>query len=260
MTTNHQPINSDDRMRAMPFYIVCDRSGSMSGEPIAGINRIVPSICGYLNGDPAAADCAHVGVISFDTGARVDLPLTSVSDLIDGERYPTLSAGGGTSFSSPLDLLAKTIPADVDRLRAQGFVVFRPAVYFLTDGQDNGGGWEPKLDALTHYDGETGAGFKYYPQVVPFGFGTALTANLDRLVWPKVSTDTYKPQYYMAAGNDISAIMNSIVAGLSWSIMNSAKAASGGQWVNAAPPQNAFGANTPVVAHDASPFPEGAAL
>lgn len=260
MTTTRQPIHSDDGMRAMPFYIVVDRSGSMSGEPIAGANRIVPSICRYLSGDPTAADCAHISVISFDTSATVDVALTSVANLIENERFPTLSAGGGTSFAAPLSMLVPTIQKDIERLKAQGFKTLRPVVFPVTDGNDNAGGWHEALHNLTHYDRETNLGFPYYPQIVPFGFGAADTASLDRLVWPKVPTETYTPRYYMATGADIAAIMNTIIAGLSWSIMNAAKAASGGQWVNAAPPAAALGANSPLVAHDASPFPDGAVL
>lgn len=259
--TAFQATHADDRLRAMPFYIVCDVSGSMQGEPIAGINRILPSIASYLAGDPTAADCAHISLIAFNTSARVELALTSVADLIDDNRFPTLSADGGTTFASPLELLERTIPQDVDGLKGKGFQVLRPAVYFLTDGQDNGGNWEPVLDRITHYDRETRKGFPYYPQIVPFGFGSALAANLDRLVWPKVKTSAYTPQYYLADSRDISSIMNSVIAGLTWSIMMSARSASKGAWTNAAPTQQALGGTqAPVQAHDASPFKDGAIL
>lgn len=258
MTT--QEVHQDDRMRAMPFYIVCDRSGSMLGAPLEGVNRLVSEICAQLNSDPASSDCAHISLIAFDTEATIAIPLSSVSDLLEAERYPTLTPGGGTSFSAPLDLLIQQIPKDVEALKARNFQVFRPAVYFLTDGHDNGGGWEPRLEALTRYDSETKTGMRYYPQIVPFGFGSALEANLDALVWPKVRTETYQPRYYLASGSDMAAIMNAIIAGLSWSIMTSARAASGGQWVNPAPEPSALGQGSTLQAHDASPFPEGATL
>ncbi|MDR1189695.1 MAG: VWA domain-containing protein [Bifidobacteriaceae bacterium] len=247
----------DDAIRAMPFYIVVDRSGSMAGAPIIGANTIIPAICQCLAADPTAADCAHLGMISFNTTARVDLPLTSLSDLIDNEAgsdlRPALVAGGGTTFRAPIEALIDQIPQDVDRLKARGFEVYRPAVFFITDGGDNGGDFEVPFGRLTR--------LKYYPQIVPFGFGAVSQPELDLLVWPKVATEAYTPRWYQGSGNDTGAIIAAIIRGLSMSIMRTSRSVSGaGLWVNPAPRTDELGHGSAVMAHDASPFPEGARL
>ena len=258
MATHDSVLNEDDTMYALPIYLVADVSGSMAGAPIDGVNKMIPSICNYLSTEPSAADCGHISIIAFDTAARVELPMTSISDLLDAERYPVLSAGGGTHIAAPLQLLRTTIQTDVDHLKSRGFTVRRPVVILLTDGQNARATWWQEFLELTNQF--EGAAFSYYPQIIPFGFGSTSDDILDGLVFPKVTTESYTPRYYLAATGDPGMIMSSMIAGLSRSIMVSARSASQGGWVNPAPTPEQLGSNSPILAKDASPFADGATL
>ena len=44
-------------------------------------------------------------------------------------------ARGGTSFAAALTLLRSEIAANIKQLKADGFVVHRPAVFFISDGE-----------------------------------------------------------------------------------------------------------------------------
>src|ERR1035441_8262650 len=112
----------------LPFYLVCDESGSMSGKPLDAINDSLPKI--------------HSEIASI----------------------PALTVKGGTNYSSAFDLLYDTIAEDVKQLKASGDQVYRPAVFFLSDGQP-GDNWEGSYKRLID------PSWTYHPNILAFGFG-----------------------------------------------------------------------------------------
>ncbi len=161
--------------QVLPFYLVCDESGSMDGPPLQAINESLPKIHNEIGSHPAVADKTKFCLIGFSDSAQVLLPL---SDLSAVASIPALQVVGGTSYSSAFDLLYDTIADDVQRLKANGDQVFRPAVFFLSDGQP-GDNWEASYKRVTD------PGWSLHPNVLAFGFGQIDAATLQRVATVK---------------------------------------------------------------------------
>src|SRR5260221_12947178 len=113
--------------QVLPFYLVCDESGSMAGQPLDAINDSLPKIHSEIGSNPVVADKTKFCLIGFSDTAQVLLPL---SDLSVVSTIPALQVAGGTNYSSAFDLLYDTIADDVKQLKANGEPVYRPAVFF----------------------------------------------------------------------------------------------------------------------------------
>lgn len=155
------------RATLLPFYAVCDTSASMrDGTRIDALNTAIASTCDAIALNPVIADRVRFGILGFAGDAEVALPLCDVA-LLDG--LPVLAPRGLTEYGRAFTLLRRTIEHDVAQLVADGYRVFRPAVFFLTDGRptDAGAVWRAALAELL--DGD----FPHRPNMVAFGFGDA---------------------------------------------------------------------------------------
>ncbi|GAA1802186.1 vWA domain-containing protein [Actinomadura chokoriensis] len=149
--------------QVLPFYLVCDESSSMAGEPINAINQSLPELHQEIGSNPVVADKTRFCLISFNHEAQVLLPL---SDLSNVTSMPAVTPSGGTDYGTVFDLLRKTIDQDVARLKTEGHQVLRPAVFFLTDGQPNDTTeWPAAHQRIT--DPSWGP----RPNILAFGFG-----------------------------------------------------------------------------------------
>ncbi|MFC6881407.1 MULTISPECIES: vWA domain-containing protein [Actinomadura] len=148
--------------QVLPFYLVCDESYSMAGEPLEEINKQLPEIFTEIASNPTVADKARLGIIGFGDRAEVLLPL---ADLNDVHQLPHLEPKGATSYSAVFTRLRDTIEQDIQELKADGHVPFRPTVFFLTDGQPTDHDWAAAHQRLTAQD------FGPRPTILAFGFG-----------------------------------------------------------------------------------------
>src|SRR5262249_16300712 len=118
--------------QVLPFYLVCDESGSMAGQPLDAVNHSLPKIHSEIGSNPVVAGKTKFCLIGVrDTGQVV----LALSDLSVVSSIPALQVAGGTNYTSAFDLLYTTIADDVKQLKADGDQVYRPAVFFLSDGQ-----------------------------------------------------------------------------------------------------------------------------
>lgn len=155
------------RATLLPFYAVCDVSASMRDEGrIDALNEVVHATCDAAAVNPVIADRIRFAVIAFSTDADVVLPLCDVG-MLDG--IPSLEPRGLTNYAPAFTLLRSTIETDVSQLVADDYRVFRPTVFFLTDGQpsDPRSQWKSTHARLVDRD------FPHRPNVVSFGFGDA---------------------------------------------------------------------------------------
>ncbi|MFI0487227.1 VWA domain-containing protein [Actinomadura sp. 9N215] len=173
--------------QVLPFYLVCDESWSMSGEPIKAINDSLPRLHEEIGSNPVVADKTRFCLISFSQEAQV---LLELSDLSEVTQIPQLTADGGTSYSSAFDLLRSTIEADIDRLKAGGHQVLRPAVFFLTDGQPN-----DSADWDMAYRRVIDPAWGPRPNILAFGFGDVNSETLKQIATVRafISDETLTP-------------------------------------------------------------------
>lgn len=162
--------------QVLPFYLVCDESSSMSGAPIQAINDSLPKIHAEIGSNPVVADKTRFCLIGFSTSAQVLLPLADLSAVT---QMPGLQAGGGTSYGSAFDLLYDTIRDDVAKLKTDGNQVYRPAVFFLSDGQPTDHNWAASYQRVT--DPSWGP----RPNILAFGFGQADSHTLQQIATVK---------------------------------------------------------------------------
>jgi uncharacterized protein YegL len=191
-------------LQILPFYLVCDESGSMSGSPIDAINVSLREIHTDVASNPVVADKTRFCLIGFSDHADVLLPL---SDLTSITGMPKLSAGGGTDYEVVFKLLRSTIDNDVSNLKRDGHLVYRPAVFFVSDGQPQKNNWQVALSILTD------PSWRPHPNIIAFGFGGA-----DVNVIREVAT----VKAFMADGTISSAeSLREFARYLTWSIVSS---------------------------------------
>jgi hypothetical protein len=89
-----------------------------------------------------------------------------------------LTARNGTSYTAVFTLLQEEIEADVARLKADGFVVHRPVVWFISAGlpADDPVDWHAAFKQLTTC--------RVYPNVVPCGVDAARPDVMGALIHP----------------------------------------------------------------------------
>ena len=120
-----------------------------------------------LRGEPLAAAKVRIAVLGFSDDVRVRL---AMSPRVDGETsLPEIAVRGATNYAAVFDDLLHRIPADVQWLRAEGYKVHRPVVFFLSDGQPtDGGSWRGPHAGLTDKARTPAA-----PNIIACGIGEA---------------------------------------------------------------------------------------
>jgi uncharacterized protein YegL len=170
--------------QVLPFYVVCDESYSMEND-IDALNDGLRELHAAVGSDPVVADKTRFCVVGFSDDAEV---LLELSDLSEVTQMQGLTVKGGTNYGAAFTLLRDTIESDVARLKREGCRVYRPAAFFLSDGQPNYD-WKDEFDRLTD------PSWKARPNVVAFGFGAVDKATLAQIGTFKafVANDTLKP-------------------------------------------------------------------
>ncbi len=127
-------------MRILPVYLLIDSSESMVGPPIEAINRGIEVMIKELKCNPYALETVWLSVITFDSIARVLVPLTEICNF----HLPEIQIKPGTSLGLALQLLLQQIQRDSKIGRSQGEKSnYRPLVFILTDGQPTDSFTEP---------------------------------------------------------------------------------------------------------------------
>jgi uncharacterized protein YegL len=172
----------------MPFYLVCDVSYSMHNEMTAlhdGITRLWDAIVD----EPLLDDVARVCIMSFSDEAKV---LVSLSQMSDCEGMPKFEYERLTNYGAAFRALAATMVADYAALRGAGFRVYRPCVYFLTDGMPTDHDWRQTFNTTLKQGPMAQLGMPAYPIFVPFGFRDADEEVLRRLAYPPRVSKWYR--------------------------------------------------------------------
>jgi uncharacterized protein YegL len=182
--------DEQSKAKILPFYLVVDVSYSMTQDgKLDAANGITKELKNALAEQPVIADKVRFSVIDFSDEAQVVFPLGDLSMQEDDVHF---DPRGGTSFVAAFRTLRTEIDRDVKQLKADGFDVHRPAVFFISDGDptDGEGEWQQAFVDLTSYDKATKSGFPYYPNVIPFGVG-ATPGTLKELIYPRERSKCY---------------------------------------------------------------------
>ena len=118
-------------MRRLPVYLLLDTSGSMYGEPIEAVKNGVQTLISTLRSDPYALETAYISIITFNSSAQQDVPLTELSAF----QQPNITAGGCTALGEALQLLSQKIKTEVTKTTAEVKGDWRPLVFIMTDGE-----------------------------------------------------------------------------------------------------------------------------
>ena len=136
---------ADNRGHLLPVYVLADESSSMA--PYAGdLNSGMVSLHEALRSEPMVAAKVRLSVIGFSDDVVVRM---SLADLRSEEMLPQLQIRNATNYQAVFEDLMIRIPQDIATLKASGYMVHRPAVFFLSDGQPSSHGWLTPHGQLT---------------------------------------------------------------------------------------------------------------
>ena len=204
----------------LPFYILCDESGSMDANGgIDAVNKGLPELHAAIAGDPLVSDKCRIGLITFSDIAEELLPLSNLSDV---QAMPGCAAKGMTNYGEAFNLLRVVISRDIANMKSQGIQVYRPAVFFITDGEPTDD-WEANHRALTDKNVNPQA-----PHIIAFG-----VAGANPAVIGKIGT---KAAFIANQGVDPGNALKEILKSLTNTIVNSSSSSSPTLMVQHAPP------------------------
>jgi len=125
--------SSNQGRRIVPVYLLLDESGSMDANGgIDGTNRGLRVLHQGIACDQIVNDNCRIGLITFSDIAEELLPLSNLSDV---QAIPGCAAKGMSNYGEAFKLLRDVIDRDITNLKSQGMQVYRPAVFFITDGE-----------------------------------------------------------------------------------------------------------------------------
>jgi uncharacterized protein YegL len=209
-------LSTDDGLLALTFYFAIDVSYSMENSgAIHSAAKIVPEVIDAISLSPVLSDVVRVGLIDFSDDARVVLRLDDVRNVTN---IPPLTARGGTSFAQAFKLLLKEIEADRIQLKSEGYKVYRPAVFLITDGEPT----DPEQITEAAFRELTDPSFKARPNIIPFGVDQATKEQLDKWVYPPPGSPKAMRSYVADPGRDPADAIKQLAEVLISSIVASA--------------------------------------
>lgn len=182
------------------------------GPNIGELNDGLISLQDELQRESFAAAKVRFSVIGFSDTAFTYL---EPADLRTAPRMPELTAQGLTSYCAAFEQLEYRIAVDMPNLKAQGFSVHRPTVFFLTDGLPNDrDDWRAVRARLLSQAAA--------PNILSFGIGEA-----DPVIVQELAT---KPHFALVAarGVDTGVAISEFITSLTQSVINSGNAVTAG--------------------------------
>jgi uncharacterized protein YegL len=151
-------------VQVIPFYVVVDESASMAGAPLDAANEALKDLHEEIAQQPALADRARFSVVGFSNDAEEVLKLSDLSTI---SQIPALHPQGETNYSAAFDFLRPLIESDYQQLRQSGHTVYRPVMFFISDGQPTDADWQKSLAVLRD------SSWPRNPHILAFGLGDA---------------------------------------------------------------------------------------
>jgi uncharacterized protein YegL len=170
---------------------------------IQAINSALPELHATLAADPLVVDKSRLSIIAFSDTAEVILPLARVTDVAD---MPGVAEQGMTNYGLAFALLRQTIEFDIKSMKSQGYRVYRPCVFFMSDGEPSDQ-WEAEYQTLANHS--------YRPHIVAFGVDGADPGILAKIATLRCYVGRDKASAGMALANVMTSIGNTIISSTS---------------------------------------------
>jgi uncharacterized protein YegL len=118
-----------------PVMFVIDRSGSMSGSPIAELNKGLREFEIEIKNDPVALSRLDVAIVSFGSDTKVVRDFA----LIDDAPMPSIAISGSTALVDGTREGLRLLKDRKDWYKSTQQTFYRPYVILITDGGPDGG-------------------------------------------------------------------------------------------------------------------------
>lgn len=152
----------ETRGNLLPVYIVADESYSMLAYS-QELNNGLLSLYETLRSEPMVAAKVRLSVLGFSDSV---IERMALADVRSERKLPELVIRTGTNYDAVFKDLLRRIPGDIGTLKANGYMVHRPAVFFLSDGQPNNSNWQRSHSKLVDRNATVGA-----PNIIACGVG-----------------------------------------------------------------------------------------
>jgi uncharacterized protein YegL len=198
----------DNRGHLLPVYVLADESYSMNdyaGELDAGL----VSLHEALHSDPMVAAKVRLSVLGFSDDVVVRVAL---ADLRNETMLPHVQIRNATNYYAVFQDLLTRIPQDIATLKTSGYLVHRPAVFFLSDGQPNNSGWLEPHGQLTNKSVTPAA-----PNIIACGVGDVQAATILQVATQQDFA------FVSIAGTDIGASIAKFFIALTSSVVQSGR-------------------------------------
>jgi len=212
-------MSAEEGRLVMPFYLICDVSFSMYKE-MPALNEGVRRLRQAIVSEPVVDDVAQVSIMTFSDTAKIIVPMGPMSE----SEVPELAAENTTNYGLAFRALAEAIEQDSARFREQGYKIYRPCAFFLTDGLPTDHDWHKTFVSTLTYDKQSGRGMKAHPIFVPFGFRDALEEVLGQLAYPPE-----RSRWYHARDMPIERVLKGVLGIIMNTIVSSSRTATTGQ-------------------------------
>jgi uncharacterized protein YegL len=220
----------------MPFYLIADVSASMADD-VQKLSAALDELVLAIRKDPVVDDLVMLSVITFNHTARTVAPLASPSEI----KLPSIHAGGGTNYGAAFHEYHRSFEQDRSRLKGQGMQVYRPCVFFLTDGAPGDSDYGNTFRSLFAYDMASKSGNRAFPYFVPFGFRSASEEVMRKLAYPDFGPT--KGRWFLSRSNNVAEVLKTMAEVLGRTVISSGQSASAGA-PQIVPPTPVPGSNT----------------
>ena len=132
--------NSEPRC---PVILLLDCSGSMSGQPIAQLNKGLKNFREDILRDALASKRVEIAIIAFGSDVRISQDFVTADDFNPQD----LSASGTTSMGTAIRKGIELLEIRKARYKENGIQYFRPWIFLFTDGEPTDS-WEDLPDRI----------------------------------------------------------------------------------------------------------------
>jgi hypothetical protein len=205
----------------MPFYLIADVSGSMQGD-VQELSIAIDDLIQTIRKDPVVDDLVMLSIITFNHSAQTLVPLGSPSEL----NPPIIQAGGGTNYGAAFHEYHRVFEQDRAALKGRGLKVYRPCVFFLTDGAPGDRDYAGTFRSLFAYDPATKTGNRAFPYFVPFGFRDAPEDVMRRLAYPDFGS--IRGRWFLSRSSKVGEVLKAMAEVLGRTVISSGQSASQG--------------------------------